>query len=120
VVRGYLRGHILLTLEKRGDVALQVDDFPSDGLSRTRPDEAAAKRSGKYSGGKDDDGADFHEKKPPLMWLLLRRILRPGKSAQTDNRRAAGESGTVPLFIHFNGRAACEQEIARSRGSVGH
>ena len=38
VVRGDLRGHVLLTLKKRGDVALQVDDFASDGFSGARPD----------------------------------------------------------------------------------
>ena len=64
---------ILLTLQKRGDVALQVDDFAGDGFGRARPDEAAAERPSKNGGGKKNDGADFHEKKPPQMRLLLRR-----------------------------------------------
>src|SRR5580704_3786877 len=57
-----LRGHVLLTLKERGDVALQVDDFAGDGFSGTWPDEAAAERPDKNGGGKNDDGADFHEK----------------------------------------------------------
>src|ERR1700676_99692 len=57
-----LRGHVLLTLEKRGDIALQVDNFAGNGFSGAWPDEAAAKRPGKNGGGKNDDGADFHEK----------------------------------------------------------
>jgi hypothetical protein len=62
IVLGDLRGHVLLTLEKSGDVSLQVDDFASDGLSGARPDDAAAERPGKNSGGENEDVADSHEK----------------------------------------------------------
>jgi len=47
-----LRGHVLLTLQKRGDVSLQVDDFAGHGFRGAWPDEAPAERPGKNGGGK--------------------------------------------------------------------
>src|ERR1700722_8526217 len=114
-----LRGHILLTLEKRGDVALQVDDFASDGFSGARPYEGAAERPGKNGGGKNDDGADFHDKTSSDAPASRTNV-------QAREERASWSSLSIRyvrnqvLFIHFNGRAAREQEVARARGSVGH
>ena len=79
-----LRGHVLLTLKKCCDVSLQVDDFSSDGLSGTRPDDAAAERPGKNSGGENEDVADSHEK-TSKMRLLLGRMFGPGEHALHSN-----------------------------------
>src|SRR5580704_10667178 len=59
-------------------------------------------------------------KKPPQLRLLLGRRSGRARTQLLGNRGAARHVWNRALFTHFNGRAAREQEIARSRGSDGH
>ena len=45
VVLRHLGGDVLLTLQERSDVALELDDFAGDGCCGARTDEAAANRA---------------------------------------------------------------------------
>jgi hypothetical protein len=51
VVRVHLSGDILLALEQRGDIALQINNFAGDGLRGARAEQTAANYAGKRRGG---------------------------------------------------------------------
>jgi hypothetical protein len=61
VVLSDLSGKILLALQNRGDVALKLDEFASDGFGGTRADEASSKRASKNGGAKNGDVTNAHE-----------------------------------------------------------
>jgi hypothetical protein len=50
-----------LALKNGGNVALELDNFASDGLRRARADKAAAEGSGKNGGAENGDVAYTHE-----------------------------------------------------------
>src|SRR5215475_1547813 len=51
---------------------------------------------------------------------LLAAPCGPGRDLRRSGMTSGWKHASVPFYFHFNGRAACEQEIARPRGSVGH
>ena len=62
VVLGHLRGEIFLTLEDRGDVALELDDFASDGEGGLGADQTAGEGAEKNGAGEEKDVTGTHEK----------------------------------------------------------
>ena len=60
VILGHLAGEILLALENVGDVALELDDFASDGVDRAGPHEAAGEETGEGGGAENGDITNTH------------------------------------------------------------
>src|SRR6266446_7432049 len=112
VVLGDLSGKILLALEQRGDVALKLDEFASDGFGGTRADKTSGKRTGKNGGAKNGDVANTHGT----------ILLKDAERLPTDNGwRAADKNHTGRgNRSHFNKIAARWQGFAGPRGCFGH
>ena len=62
VVLSHLGLHVFLTLEERGDIALELDNFASDGEGRVRADEAAGEGADEHGADKERDVTHTHEK----------------------------------------------------------
>jgi len=61
VVLRDLSGEILLPLKQRGDVTLELDELPGDGLQRAGADQASGECAGQHGGAKHGDITDTHE-----------------------------------------------------------
>jgi hypothetical protein len=61
VILGHLVLEIFLTLEDRGDIALKLDDFASDGHDRLGADKAAGDGAGKHGTGEEENVTNTHD-----------------------------------------------------------
>ena len=68
VVLSHLGLNVFLTLEERGDVALEFDNFASDSEGRFRADETAGDGADEHGAGKERDVTHTHEKPPEKTW----------------------------------------------------
>jgi len=112
-----LGGHILLTLEKRRDIALQVNDSRADCFGGPRADQAAAERPGKDSSSKQYDVANFHENL--LSCVCFSDKVRGQGRAHVLAIAERPASLDRAALTHFNGRARASKRLLGSRGSEG-